>query len=114
MNAATDDEVKAILETLDVESRTLIAEILVGDEAVNFFKGDVGRAMVGIAKQEHMQALLELETVAWWRRRRIKQLQFQAWRSRSFISWLQELVIKGYQASKALDEDEEGDEDVKA
>ena len=113
MNAATDDEVAAILETLNVEDRTAIAEALVGDEAIAFFRGDVGRAMIGFAKQEYVVALLELEKVPVWRRRKIKELQNQAWRARSFVSWLQELVLKGHQAAKMIT-DEEGESNVEA
>ena len=99
-----NEEVADILQNLDLETRGLFSETLLGEDASEFVRGDLGRAMVGIAKQEWMSALLELETVAWWRRRRIKELQNKAWRSRSFILWLRDLVVQGRQAAASLDE----------
>jgi len=99
-----NDDVAELLQSLDLETRGLFSETLLGEDAVEFVRGDVGRAMVGIAKQEWMEALLELETVPWWRRRRIRTLQSKAWRARSFILWLRDLVVQGRQAAAALDE----------
>lgn len=104
-----NDDIQDIVENLDLETRTLFAETLLGEDASNFLRSDLGRAMVGIAKQEWADALLQLETVSWWRRRKIKKLQNQAWKARSFILWMRDLVIQGKQAASTVEEQDRSD-----
>ena len=105
MNAPERAELEAILETLDPASRTLIAEALLGRSVPRFLSTELGRYLVGCAQQEYASALGELETVPWWRRRRIQALQNQAWRARSFLVWLRDLVINGKMAEVAAEEE---------
>jgi hypothetical protein len=53
---------------------------------------------------------VKLKTVAWWRRRKIVELQNKAWRAESFMVWLRDLIIKGKAAELALEEGEETNE----
>jgi hypothetical protein len=96
-----------LINQLDPESRTLFAEAALGRDAREFFDTDLGRYMVGCAQQEYAAAMAKLKTVAWWRRRRIVQLQNEAWRAEQFMVWLRDLIIKGTGAEMALEEQEE-------
>ncbi len=76
----------------------LIAEALIGDEAERFVETELGKTILGMAKQEVMAAQEELEKVDPDNVKKIRDLQNQAWRARSFESWLVELITKGRQA----------------
>lgn len=96
-----------LIDRLDPESRTFFAEAALGRDAIEFFESDLGRYMVGCAQQEYADAMTKLKTVAWWRRRRIVELQNKAWRAECFMVWLRDLVLKGKAAELALEEGEE-------
>lgn len=100
-------ELQQLIAQLDPESRTFFAEAGLGRDAKEFFETDLGRYMVGCAQQEYAAAMAKLKTVAWWRRRRIMQLQNEAWRAEQFMVWLRDLIIKGKAAEMALEEQEE-------
>lgn len=96
-----------LIDKLDPESRTFFGEAALGRDAQEFFESNVGRYMVGCAQQEYAEAMLKLKTVAWWRRRRIIELQNKAWRAESLLTWLRDLVLKGKAAELAMEEGEE-------
>jgi len=96
-----------LIAQLDPESRTLFAEAALGRDAREFFDTDLGRYMVGCALQEYREALAKLKSVAWWRTRRIRQLQNEAWRAEQFVVWLRDLIIRGKGAELSLEEQEE-------
>lgn len=100
-------ELQELIERLDPASRTFFAEAALGRDAREFFESNIGRYMVGCAQQEYADAMSKLKRVAWWRRRRIVELQNQAWRAESFMVWLRDLVIKGKAAELALEDGEE-------
>lgn len=97
-----------LLTTLDPEARTLYAESILGRDAAEFLGTELGQYMVGCARQEYQDAVEKLKTVGWWRRRRIMDLQNQAWRAESFLGWMRDLVIRGKAAEVALDDKEGG------
>jgi len=97
------------IANLDMESRLAFSEVLLGQDADAFLTSDLGRTMVGFAQQEYTEALLALETVPWYRKRRIQALQAQAWRAKTFVSWLKDLVIQGRQAESALKQADRSD-----
>jgi hypothetical protein len=97
-----------LIERLDPDSRTFFAEAALGRDAREFVESDLGRYMIGCAQQEYAEAMVKLKTVAWWRRRKIVELQNKAWRAECFMVWLRDLVIKGKAAELALEEGEEG------
>lgn len=82
---------------------TLYAEAVLGRDAAEFLASDIGRYIIGRCEQEIAEAQDQLSTVAWWRHRRIKQLQNQVWRARSMRDWLAELVTNGHQAEQVLE-----------
>ena len=96
-----------LIGRLDPESRTFFVEAALGRDAREFLESDLGRYMIGCAQQEYADAMIHLKTVAWWRRRKIIELQNRAWRAESFLVWLRDLVIKGKAAELALEDGEE-------
>lgn len=101
------DGYQELLEDLDPTTRTLVIEADLGRQVPDFLRSDIGRYLIGCAEQEYQEAVLELAEVAPWRRRRIRDLQNQAWRARTFMGWLRDLVISGRSAENALAEREE-------
>lgn len=100
-------ELQELLGALDPTTRTLIAEVDLGQQAKEFFQSDIGRYVVGCCQQEVADAQDKLERTAPWRRRRIQELQNQAWRARSLLAWLRGLIESGKAASDALAEAED-------
>lgn len=86
-------------------SDELFAEAMIGRDAEEFIRSDIGRYIIGCAEQEAQDALDQLKRVYPWRRRKITELQNKIWRAESIQSWLAELVIKGQQAIQQLDEE---------
>lgn len=101
------EELQNMLDELDPESRTLFVEAALGREAVDFFRSDIGRYMVGCAQQEYAVASAKLKKVAWWRKRRIQELQNEIWRAEQFMVWLRDLIIRGKASEMSLEEREE-------
>lgn len=101
------EELQNMLDELDPESRTLFVEAALGREAVEFFRSDIGRYMVGCAQQEYAVASAKLKKVAWWRKRRIQELQNEIWRAEQFMVWLRDLIIRGKASEMSLEEREE-------
>lgn len=96
-----------LLDSLTPQEFGLVAEADLGRQAKEFLQSDIGRYLLGCAQQEHQAALDGLKKTSPWRRRRITELQNQAWRAESFMGWLRELVIKGRSAEGALTQGEE-------
>lgn len=96
-----------LLDSLDPESRLFFAEADLGRAAKDFLGTELGRYLVGCAQQEYKGALTKLKTTPWWRRRRIQQLQNEAWRAENFLMWLGDLVVRGRAAEHSLTEREE-------
>ena len=102
-----DKTLQEHLAQLDPEARLLIADADLGKDVEEFLQTQLGQTLVGLAHQEYTEALLKLETVAWWRKTRIRELQNQAWRSRSFLLWLRSLLIQGKAAIHMMEEQEQ-------
>jgi hypothetical protein len=91
----------------DFSTQALYAEAVLGKDAEEFLKSDIGRIMLARAEEEENEALEALASVASWRRRRIAELQARIWRARSFKQWLTELVVTGRQALQQLETPED-------
>lgn len=83
---------------------TLMAEAILGQDAQEFVKTELGRYILGRARQEKAEALEQLGRVSPWRRNRIRQLQNEVWRADSIAGWLSELITSGRQAEAVLEE----------
>jgi hypothetical protein len=91
----------------DFSTQALYAEAVLGKDAEEFLKSDIGRIMLARAEEEESEALEALAGVSSWRRRRIAELQARIWRARSFKQWLTELVVTGRQALQQLETPED-------
>ena len=100
-------DLQDLLSQLDPESRTMFVEATLGREAVDFFNSDMGRYLVGCAQQEYALASAKLKKVAFWRKRRIQELQNEIWRSEQFMVWLRDLIIRGKASEMTLEDREE-------
>lgn len=80
----------------------LEAEALLGDEAKRFLEGDLGKVLKGIADQEVKKALIEFEEVDLTNEKKVRDLQNRIWRASRFTGWLEELVERGDEALRAL------------
>lgn len=99
---AEQEAFQQLLDSLTPQEFGLVAEADLGRQVKEFLQSDIGRYLHGCAQQEHQAALEALKRTSPWRRRRITELQNQAWRAESFMSWLRELVIRGRSAEGAL------------
>lgn len=88
-------------------NETLLAEAVLGRDAEEFVKSELGRYILGRARRERQEAQEKLNKVASWRRRRIQELQNEIWRAEAFEGWLFEIIMDGRNAEKVLDESAE-------
>ena len=93
-----------LIDRLDPTSRTFFAEAALGQDAIEFIATDLGRYMVGCAKQDAEDAHQKLKNTAPWRRRRIQQLQNDIRCAEQFVLYIRDLIIRGKGAEIALDE----------
>jgi hypothetical protein len=84
--------------------RLLLAQTELGMEAEEFLKSDVGRYLLGRARQEGAHAAGDLATVFPWRKRKIQQLQNRIAWANSFESWIRELINTGRSAASTYDQ----------
>ena len=92
---------------MSVQSEELYAEAMIGRDAEDFLKSDVGRYLIGRATQEADEAMAELKRCFPWRRRRITELQNRIYRAESIQGWIGELIIQGRQAMAHLETNED-------
>lgn len=84
-------------------ARGLLGEAMMGKDAEEFIKSDLGRYLIGRARQEAALAIGDLKRCSPWRRRRIRELQNRIDWAESFEGWLRELVATGQTALKSFD-----------
>jgi len=96
-----------LLDSLDPESYGLFAEADMGQEAQEFMGSAIGRYLLGCARQEYMDASTKLKRTAFWRFRRIQQLQNEIWRAENLMLWVRDLIVRGKAAEQTLEEREE-------
>ena len=82
----------------------MMAEAILGRDAEDFAKSELGRYILGRCDQEISEAQDELSRVFAWRRRRIQDLQNRIWRAKNLKGWVLELIGNGRQAEAAMDE----------
>ena len=100
-------ELQDMIAALDPESHTMFAEAAMGRDAREFFNSELGRYLVGCAQQEYAEAAAKLKVCAWYRKRRIVELQNQMWRAENFMVWLRDLIIRGKASELTLEDREE-------
>ena len=87
-------------------SDELWAEAILGKDAEAFLASDIGRYLIGRAKQDENEALAGLLDVKATNTEEIQNLQAKAWRARSFKGWLIGLIEAGRTAEGVLSSDE--------
>ena len=92
---------------MDEERETMVAEALIGDDAEAFFRSDLGKTIIGLAKQEADLAYAALKTTNPTDQDKIRELQNAIWRSERFEQWLGELISNGEQSLKILQYEDE-------
>lgn len=106
---AADEDLQELLLTLDPTTRTLVAEVDLGNQARDFMRSELGRHLIGCLNQEIILAQDELNKVLFWRIFKVKELQNQIWRAQFMLNWLRDLILSGKSADGALQESEHGE-----
>lgn len=106
---AADEDLQELLASLDPTTRTLVAEVDLGIQAMEFMRTEIGRHLVGCLNQEIILAQEELSNTFFLRVWKIQALQNQIWRAKFMLSWLRDLILSGKSADGALSEVEHGD-----
>jgi hypothetical protein len=107
VDVAEREAFQELLDSLSPQTFGMVAEADMGRQAREFLSSDIGRYLLGCAQQEHQEAVEKLKRVAFWRVRKVRELQNQAWRAESFMLWMRDLLIRGRAAEGALVEREE-------
>jgi hypothetical protein len=101
------EQLQELLNSVSPESRGLIAELDLGEQAEEFISSDIGRYMVGAAQQDGQDAHEKLSKTLPFRWRRIQALQNEIRISDMFLLYLRDLIIRGRAAGKALEDRDE-------
>lgn len=91
----------------DPQVAALLASAAIGKDAEQFMKSELGRTLIGMARQDAAEAMEKLKTVWSWRTRRIRELQNQITQAERFEHYLIELAVRGQQSMQALEDPEE-------
>jgi len=78
---------------------------VLGRQAEDFLKSDVGDYLLKQARIEETDALEALRTVSPWRRRRIQQLQNKAKVAGDVQAWLADMITAGHAAMEQIREE---------
>lgn len=92
-----------MISELDFQSDPDLEKARIGVEAVHFMSTAVGKKMLEKAALELREAQIRLETAT---TDEIKELQARAYRARSFIQWLQQIVKEGKSAEENIANEE--------
>jgi len=90
---------------MSLSDQTLQAEILLGDDADNFFHSDLGRYVIGRAQQEVDEAMAKLKAVDPDNASQIRALQHIIRVAESVPLWFNEVLVSGRQALEVMQED---------
>lgn len=101
-------ELREIFEK-DDDGHLLLAEAMLGQDALEFALSDLGRYLIGRADQEIRLATIALKTVYPWRWRRISFLQNKIAVAERVKSWLLEAIVSGRSAMSEVERRRNGD-----
>jgi hypothetical protein len=93
--------------SLDPNDPTVRAAVF-GEQVKLFLDSDIGTYLVGQAKHQVEANIDKLKSVAWWRKRRIQQLQNDIRTAENFATWLGDAYFAGLQATKYLEGKDDG------
>ena len=78
-----------------------------GRQVEDFLTGDIGDYLLRLATAEEDEAMQILKTVSPWRKRRIQELQNQAWVAGKIQQWLGDAIASGHAAMEQIKGDVE-------
>jgi hypothetical protein len=87
-----------------MESDVLLAEAVLGRDAEDFLRSELGQFVLKRCELEVSDAQDKLARVSSWSRNRIQELQNEIWRAKTLQGWFAELIQNGRAAEAALDE----------
>ena len=99
-----DNELQELLESLDPATRTMVAEVDLGQQAKEFMASELGQHLIGCLHKELTVATDALASTSPWLFWRVQALQNRIWRAKFMLVWLRELLIGGKSAQAALNE----------
>lgn len=85
------------------QDQVLLAQAAIGKDAEDFFKSDLGRTMVGLARIESRMAMDKLKDPTLVDLVQIQTLRNSIWLGERFEGWLIELMMKGRQSLQQYD-----------
>ena len=74
------------------------AEILVGADAEEFVKSELGQKLIEMARMEVDAAALDMKEVDLKDEKKLREIQNRIWRATQFEGWLQEIIFRGREA----------------
>jgi hypothetical protein len=101
-----EDSTDAIIEALALDSpdnRILLAETMLGEDAMEFMTSDLGRYLIGRVNQDRGEAYFDLAKTPWWRKRKIVQLQQRIEMTEALMTYFREIILSGKSALAELD-----------
>jgi hypothetical protein len=85
------------------DEQTLYAECILGKDAEDFFKTDIGRYVLARSREEVDEAILELKATPAHDVAEIRNLQLTIAKAEGAVEWLNEQIIAGKQALQQLE-----------
>jgi hypothetical protein len=92
---------------MDLETRTLYAEVVLGQDVDEFFKSDIGRYVIGRSLEVVQECTEKLKTVRPDYKNKVKDLQNRIFQAEAALKWLNEALIIGRESLEQLNEMED-------
>ena len=86
-----------------MDDETLYAECILGKDAEDFFKSDIGRYILARSGEEVEEAITELKITPAHQVAEIRNLQLTIAKAEGAVAWLNEQIIAGKQALQQLE-----------
>ena len=102
-----DIDLQSQLLALDIGTRLLYSEVVIGKDAEEFMVSELGKTMIGLAQQDYADALITLGETSWFSFGKHRELQQRAQVAKMFVGYIRDLIVRGRQAQTALREGEE-------
>lgn len=106
MQLNDENEVDAIAEALAIDepdSRLLLAQSMLGEDAMEFMTSDLGRYLIGRVNQDRAEAYLQLARVPEWRFWKRLELRKTIEMTEHLMTYFREIILEGRNALAELD-----------
>jgi len=88
------------------ENNPLVQSAVLGRQVEAFLESDIGKYLVARAESEAKEAMDQLKTVSFWRKRRIIWLQNRICVAENFQMWLGQAYSEGIHSLNILEGDD--------